>query len=157
MTDRELAWGKIAGYGMIVGTGLIVCLAIVARGGQKRIAGLLDRHDHRRSRDIHSPVSARHLVLGAVSRRVGSREDRIGGNPHPLPMIAGTLCTALFARARRRHPLRVEYLLRQQLRRGPADARVVLSPPPSRIPLINLAAHTDRRRRENLALVAQGK
>jgi len=157
LTDRELAWGKIAGYGMIVGTGLIVCLVTalaVARSGPPAywIATIIGGAA---TFVLLCPLAIWFSALFPVASDLGKTGS--GGNPHPLPMIAGTLCTALFAMPGAVILFASEYLLRNELVAVPLMLAWFLFAAAVAIPLINLAAHTVGSRRENLALVAQGK
>jgi hypothetical protein len=157
LTDRELAWGKIAGYAMIVGTGLIVCLATalaVARSGPPSywIATIIGGAT---TFILLCPLAIWFSALFPVASDLGKTGS--GGNPHPLPMIAGTLCTALFAMPGAVILFVSEYLIRNPLAAVPLMLAWFLLASAVAIPCINLAAHTIGARRENLALVAQGK
>ena len=157
LTDRDLAWGKIAGYGMIVGTGLVVCLVTalaVARSGPPAywIATIIGGAA---TFILLCPVAIWFSALFPVASDLGKTGS--GGNPHPLPMIAGTVCTALFAMPGAVILFASEYLLRNELVAVPLMLAWFLFAAAVAIPLINLAANTVGARRENLALVAQGK
>ena len=80
-----------------------------------------------------------------------------GGNPHPLPMIAGTICTVLFAAPAGIIVLAAELHFRSEIVAVPLMAVWLAVALVVAVPLINLAARTIGARRENLALVAQGR
>ena len=144
--DRDLAWGKIAGFAMIVAMGAVVCLAVslsVARSGAAPywIATLLGGAA---TFMLLSPVA---LWLSALFPVVSDlSKTGSGGNPHPLPMIAGTICTALFAAPAALIIMAAEFWFANDL------VTIAVA-----VPLINLSARTIGYRRENLAMVAQGR
>lgn len=157
LTDREIAWGKIAGFAMVTGTGMIICLAsalAVARSGAPSywIATLIGGASVFM---LISPIAIWFSALFPVASDLSKTGS--GGNPHPFPMIAGTLCTAAFAVPPALIVLLAEYRLHNEI------AAVIMMlvwfaiSAAVAIPLVNLSARAIGMRRENLALVAQGK
>ena len=155
--DRDLAWGKIAGFAMIVAMGAVVCLAVslsVARSGPAPywVATLLGGAA---TFMLLSPVA---LWLSALFPVVSDlSKTGSGGNPHPLPMIAGTVCTALFALPAVLIVLAAEFWLGNSVVAIPLMAAWLAVTIGIAVPLINLSARTIGYRRENLAMVAQGR
>ena len=97
LSNRELAWGKVAGFAMIILTGLVICLSAslaVARSGPPAywIATLLGGAA---AFILICPVALWMSALFPVASDLSKTGG--GGNPHPVPMIVGTLCTVLFA------------------------------------------------------------
>ena len=157
LTDRELAWGKIAGYAMIVGTGVIICLATslaVARSGPPAywIATLIGGAAIFM---LLSPLAIWFSALFPVASDLGKTGS--GGNPHPLPMIAGTLCTALFAAPGAAILFASEYVIRNEIASVPLMLAWFLLTAAIGVPLVNLASRTIGARRENLALIAESR
>lgn len=157
LTDRDLAWGKIAGFGMIVATGVTICLSAalaVARSGPPAywIATLLGGGA---TFMLLSPAAIWFSALFPVASDLS--KTGAGGNPHPLPMIAGTLCTALFAAPAVAMVLIAEFYFKSEITAVPLMAGWLIVATAIGIPLVNLASRTIAMRRENLALVAQGR
>jgi len=157
LSDRELAWGKIAGFGMIVGLGSVICLAVslsVARSGPPEywIATILAGAA---TFFLISPLAIWFSALFPVQSDLS--KTGAGGNPHPLPMIVGTICTAAFVMPAASLVLASEFYFHSEFA---AVVLMVLWLAVSigiAIPCVNLAARTIAMRRENLALVAQGR
>ena len=80
-----------------------------------------------------------------------------GGNPHPFPMIVGTVCTAALATPPALIVLFAEYSLQSEIAAVPLMLVWFGIACLVGVPLVNLAARTIGMRRENLAMVAQGK
>ncbi len=155
--DRDLAWGKVAGLGMIVSMGAIVCLAVslsVARSGPVPywIATLLGAGA---TFMLLTPVALWFSALFPVVSDLSKTGS--GGNPHPLPMIAGTVCTALFAAPAVLIVLAAEFWFARPFMAVPLMAAWLGVTIAIAVPLINLSARTIGYRRENLAMIAQGR
>jgi hypothetical protein len=147
VTDRELARGKVVGFGAIIGVGAVVCLAAsatVAHTGSPGywLAVLLG-------------AGATFLLIGPLAVwcsalfPVASDLTKTGaaGNPHAFALIAGTLCTALLCL-----PTVVILAVAEFGFRSPLAAAAAVG-----IPLVTVASRAIGARRENLALVAQGR
>lgn len=157
LSDHDLAWGKIAGYAMIVGTGLLICLATslaVARSGPPAywVATIIGGWA---TFLLLSPLAIWFSALFPVASDLGKTGS--GGNPHPLPMIAGTLCTAAFALPAAAIVALAEFYFRNAIISVPLMLGWFGFTAAVAVPLVNLASRTIGARRENLALVAQGK
>ena len=157
ISDRDLAWGKIAGYGMIVGLGTVICLATslsVARSGPPAywIATLLGGAA---TFFLLSPLAIWFSALFPVQSDLS--KTGAGGNPHPLPMIVGTVCTAAFVMPAAALVMAAEFYFQSELSAIGLMAAWLVFCVGIAIPLINLAAKSIAMRRENLALVAQGR
>ncbi|HXT71165.1 MAG TPA: hypothetical protein VN700_15485 [Vicinamibacterales bacterium] len=157
LSDRDLAWGKIGGFAMIVGTGLVICLATslaVAPSGPPAywIATIIGGAA---AFMLLCPVAIWFSAIFPVASDLGKTGS--GGNPHPLPMIAGTICTALFALPVAGGIVMSEYMLKSQFSAVLLMLVYLGIAAGVGIPLVNLASRTIGARRENLALVAQGK
>jgi hypothetical protein len=157
VSNRELAWGKVTGVGMIVLTGVIICLAAslaVARSGPVAywIATLLGGAA---TFLLICPVALWMSALFPVASDLS--KTGAGGNPHPLPMIVGTICTVLFAAPAAIIVLAAELHFRSEIVAVPLMAAWLVFTLAVAVPLINLAARAIGARRENLALVAQGR
>lgn len=157
LSDRDLAWGKVAGFGMIVGTGTLICLATalsVARSGPPAywiatlIAGTATYL-------LISPLAIWFSALFPVASDLG--KTGAGGNPHPLPMIVGTLCTALLAIPAALLIIVAEFLVRSPAAAVPLMLIWLVLAAALAVPLVNVASRAIGIRRENLALVAQGR
>jgi hypothetical protein len=157
LSDRDLAWGKIGGFAMILCTGLVICLATslaVARTGPPAywLATLIGGAA---TFLLLCPVAIWFSALFPVASDLGKTGS--GGNPHPFPMIAGTLCTALFAAPVAVIVVVSEFIIKDQLTAVWLMLAYLAIAAGVAVPLVNLAARTIGARRENLALVAQGK
>jgi hypothetical protein len=155
--DRDLAWGKVAGLAMVVAMGAVVCLAVslsVARSGPAPywIATLLGGAA---TFMLLSPVALWFSALFPVVSDLS--KTGAGGNPHPLPMIAGTICTALFAAPAAFIIMAAEFWFGNAFAAVPLMAAWLAVTIAIAVPLINLSARTIGYRRENLAMVAQGR
>jgi hypothetical protein len=102
-----------------------------------------------------SPVAIWFSALFPVASDLGKTGS--GGNPHPLPMIAGTLCTAVFAMPAAVIIVVSEFILRSEVAALALMLLWFAIAASIGIPLVNVASRTIGARRENLALVAQGK
>jgi hypothetical protein len=157
ITDRELAWGKIVGFAFVVTAGVVICLAAtlaVAHSGPLPywIAVLLGSVA---TFFLISPIAIWFSALFPVASDLSKTGS--GGNPHAFPMIAGTFCTALFALPTLAILAVAEFGFGSPLLAVPLAAAWMLIAMAIGIPLVNVASKTIGTRRENLALVAQGK
>jgi len=157
ITDRELAWGKIAGFGAVVGVALIVCLvaaATVAHSGALAywIATSLGAIA---AFCLISPMAIWFSALFPVQSDLS--KTGAGGNPHPFPMIAGTVGAALVSLPTVGILAAAEFLLKSPLAAVLLALIWVFIAAAIAIPLVGVASRTIGARRENLALVAQGK
>jgi uncharacterized membrane protein len=157
VTDRDLAWGKIAGFGMVVATGLLVCvltaLAVAPSGPAPYwiatvIGGMA-------TFVLLCPLAIWFSAMFPVSSDLS--KTGAGGNPHPLPMIVGTLCTAAFAMPAVSAILAAEFYFRNETMAVPLMLVWLIVCVAVCVPLVNLTSRTIGMRRENLALVAQGR
>jgi hypothetical protein len=157
VSDRQLAWGKVAGMAILTAAGLAVALPIALI--------------------VATPVMPAYWIavcLGAVATffllaplwilfsalfPVAADLSKTGaaGNPHPLPMFAGLLCTALFS-APTLGILGIAHFWLESPIAAVGLAIVWLGVAVGvGIPLVNAASRVIRTRRENLALVGQGR
>jgi len=157
VTDRDLAWGKIAGFGMVVATGLAVCVltaVAVAPSGPAPywiatvIGGVA-------TFVLLCPLAIWFSALFPVASDLS--KTGAGGNPHPLPMIVGTLCTAAFAMPAAGVILVAEFYFRNEMMAVPLMLGWLAVCVAICVPLVNLTSRAIGIRRENLALVAQGR
>jgi hypothetical protein len=157
VTDRELAWGKIVGFAGVVAAGVGVCLVAsvaVAHAGALPywIAVFLGAVA---TFFLISPVAIWFSAIFPVASDLS--KTGAAGNPHPFPMVVGTLCTALFVL-----PTVLSLALAEFYFTSPAMAPLLtglwaLIAAGIGLPLVNVASRSIGARRENLALVAQGK
>ena len=157
VTDRELAWGKIAGFGMMVGTGLLVCVLTamgVAPSGPAPywIATIIGGVA---TFVLLCPLAIWFSALFPVASDLS--KTGAGGNPHPLPMIVGTLCTAAFAMPPAAVILAAEFHFANETMAVPLMLVWLVVCVAVCVPLVNLTSRAIGIRRENLALVAQGR
>jgi hypothetical protein len=157
LTDRELAWGKVAGVAGVVSVGVAVCLAAalaVAHTGPAVywVAVLLGGVA---TFFLISPVAIWFSALFPVASDLS--KTGAGGNPHPFPMIAGTLCTVLFSVPVLAILAAAEYWFKAPLVSLPLMILWTAVAAAIGVPLVNVASNAIGARRENLAMVAQGK
>jgi len=157
ITDDELAWGKIGGFGFVVGVGLIVCLiaaATVAHSGALAywIATSLGAIA---AFALISPMAIWFSALFPVASDLS--KTGAGGNAHPFPMIAGTAGAALVSLPTVGILAAAEFLLKSPLAAVLLALVWALVAIAIAMPLITLASRAIGSRRENMALVAQGK
>ena len=157
VSDREIVRGKLVGFAAVLGVGGIICLAAataVARTGSPAywLAVILGAGA---TFFLVSPVAIWCSALFPVASDLS--KTGAGGNPHPVAMIAGTLCTAVFSL-----PIIVILAVAEFWLKSP-PAAVLMSvfwlavAAGISLPLVRLASRSVGARRENLALVAQGK
>jgi len=157
VTDRELAWGKIVGFGAVVSTGIAVCLiasVAVAHAGALPywIAVFLGAAA---TFFLISPVAIWFSAIFPVASDLSKTGS--GGNPHPFPMVAGTLCTALFVLPTIVSLAVAEFWFKSAIVAPLLVGIWLVIAAAIGIPLVNVASRSIGARRENLALVAQGK
>jgi hypothetical protein len=157
VSDRELVRGKLVGFAAVIGTGAAVCLiaaVAVAHTGSLAywLAVLLGAAA---TFMLVSPVA----IWCSTFLPVASDLSKTGaaGNPHPFAMIAGTFSTAAFSL-----PMVVILALAEFWLKSPAAALLMAAvwlavAAAIGLPLVRLASRSIEARRENLALVAQGK
>jgi hypothetical protein len=155
--DRELALGKIAGCGIVflVGLALAVVAAILVAVDTSPafllavVMGVIATYV------LLSPLYVWFSALFPVASDLSKTGS--GGNPHPLPMLAGTILVLLFAA-----PAALIIALTQFWLQSAALAPLLmlgwlLIALAVGLPLVGVASRVIGARRENLALVAQGK
>ncbi len=157
ISDRDLAWGKVAGFAIVVGTGVAVCLAAdlaVAHTGPPAywIAVGLGAVA---TFFLISPLGIWFSAVFPVASDLS--KTGAGGNPHPFPMIVGTLFTVLFSAPTVASLVAAEFWFKSPIVSVVLTGAWMLVAMAIGIPLINMAALAIGARRENLALVAQGK
>jgi hypothetical protein len=158
VSDRHLAWGKVYGCWLILGAGMVVTLAAsvaVAPSGSVYywLAVVVGAFA------MYLSLSPITVWLSALFPQASDlSKTGSGGNPHPLPMFVGTFLVMLAALPNALIILLVDLWWKQQpvfALIGVALWALVVSA--IAIPLVNLSARSVGARRENLALVAQGK
>jgi hypothetical protein len=155
--DRELALGKIAGCGIVFLVGLalaVVAAMLVALNTSLAlllavVMGVIATYV------LLSPLFVWFSALFPVASDLSKTGS--GGNPHPLPMFAGTILVLLFAA-----PAGLIVALTQFWLQRPAIAPMLMTgwlliALAIGLPLVGVAARAIGARRENLAMVAQGK
>lgn len=157
IADRDLARGKVAGCGLVFAVGMalaVVSVLLVAANSTPAlwvavVLGVFAAYV------LLSPayvwLSALFPVASDLSKTGG------GGNPHPLPMLAGVVLVALCVAPAGLIIVLTQFWLEQpglapMLMTGWLLVTLVIA-----VPLIGVASRAIGQRRENLALVAQGK
>jgi len=152
ISDIDLVRGKAVGCAAMVGAGALlslICAATVSPGGSP-LMWLATGLGGAAAFLLLSPVSALVSVLLPVPSDLS--KTGTAGNPHSIAMLAGTVLVAVAVAP----AVLIVALL------APAPALVVMTiwlalAAMMSIPLLGVVAKTLRRRRENLALVAQGR
>jgi hypothetical protein len=158
VSDRHLAWGKLYGCWLILCAGMVITLAAsvaVAPSGSPYlwlaviVAALA----------IYLLLSPITVWMSALFPQASDlSKTGSGGNPHPLPMFVGTFLVLFAALPNVLIFLFVDLWWRNQpiltLAGVSLWAFIVAV---FAIPLVNLASRAVGARRENLALIAQGK
>ena len=157
VTDRELAWGKIVGFGAVLSAGMLVCLAAsvaVAHAGALPywIAVVLGAAA---TFFLISPIAIWFSAIFPVASDLS--KTGAGGNPHPFPMVAGTLCTLLFVVPTIVALAMAEFYFQSAIVAPLLAGLWMIIAAAIGIPLVNVASRSIGARRENLALVAQGR
>jgi len=155
--DRELARGKVAGCGLIflVALALAVVGAILVAVNTSPalliavVIGVIATYV------LLSPLFVWFSALFPVASDLSKTGS--GGNPHPLPMFAGTILVLLFAA-----PAALIVAVSEFWLQRPALAPLLMLgwlavAAAIALPLVGVASRAIGARRENLAMVAQGK
>jgi hypothetical protein len=157
VTDAQLAWAKIAGVGLVllVAAGLsLVAALVVAPGGAPSLwiaafAGTVAVYL------MVSPIAVWLSALFPVASDLSKTGS--GGNPHGLAGLAGVLSIALASAATAALFAVVAWGLDRPGLVLPVMALWMTASAIVARPLVGFAARTVTLRRENLALVAQGR
>jgi len=154
--DVDLARGKVAGCALLLGATQVLALAcalLVAPGGSPSlwIAALLGGLA---TFLLVSPLAVWLSALFPVASDLS--KTGAGGNPHPLPLIAGSFSVIALAVPAGLILAVVEWYGRTDLVL-PLMAGWTIVAAAVAWPLVGLAARAIGYRRENLALVAQGR
>jgi hypothetical protein len=157
IADRELARGKVAGCGLVFAVGMalaLVSVLLVAANSTPAlwvavVLGVFAAYV------LLSPAYVWLSALFPVASDLSKTGS--GGNPHPLPMLAGLVLVALCVA-----PAGLIIVLTQFWLGQPALAPMLMTgwlliTLVIAVPLIGVASRAIGQRRENLALVAQGK
>jgi|RhiMethySRZTD1v2_1073278.scaffolds.fasta_scaffold47502_4 hypothetical protein len=157
VSDRDLARGKIAGLAMVYSIALVLCLGgalFVVPGGSPWLwaAALLSGYA---TFLWISPFAVWFSALFPVAADL--TKTGTGGNPHALSMLVGTLLTVLLAApCAGAIALAGSWLHRPVLAFGLVLVWFLVGAAVAH-PLVGLASRTIAARRENLAIVAQGR
>ena len=158
VSDRHLAWGKVYGCWLILCAAIAITLAAsvaVAPSGSPFywLAVLVGAFA------MYMSLSPITVWLSALFPQASDlSKTGSGGNPHPLPMFVGTFLVLLVALPNALIILLVNVWWKQQPILALAGVTVwALVISAIAIPLVNLSSRAVGARRENLALVAQGK
>jgi hypothetical protein len=155
--DADLALGKVAGCALVLGLAVSLCvvaaLAVAPNGSPYYWIAVL--FGGLATFLLLSPVNVWFSALFPVAADLSKTGS--GGNPHPLPMFAGTILTLAAAA-----PAALILFADELWIHRPAVALTfmiiwTLMSGAVAIPLVGLAARAIGHRRENLALVAQGR
>jgi hypothetical protein len=157
VTDRELVRGKLVGFATVMGTGGLSCFLIamlIARSGSPAY-WLTVIFGGVATFCLIAPLAIWMSALFPVANDLSKTGS--AGNPHPLAMVAGTLATALLSIPTVGILAIAEFMLKSPITAvGMASGWLVLAAAIG-FPLVKLAARAVSARRENLALVAQGR
>jgi hypothetical protein len=157
VSDRDLVRGKIAGFGSVMFVGGSACLLmslLVARSGSPAywltmvIGGVA-------TFCLIAPMAIWCSALFPVASDLSKTGS--GGNPHPFAMVAGTFMTAILFLPTVVILGIAEFAFRSPMTSVAMAAGWLLVAAAIGVPLSNLASRAVTARRENLALVAQGK
>ena len=158
VSDRHLAWGKVYGCWLILCAAMAITLAAslaVAPSGSPFywLAVLVGAFA------MYMSLSPITVWLSALFPQASDlSKTGSGGNPHPLPMFVGTFLVLLVALPNALIVLLVNLWWKQQPILALAGVTVwALVISAIAIPLVNLSSRAVGARRENLALIAQGK
>jgi hypothetical protein len=157
VTDRELVRGKVAGFATVIGVGGTSCLLmamLVARSGSPAywVSVLLGGVA---TFCLIAPLAIWCSALFPVASDLSKTGS--GGNPHPFAMITGTFVTAFLFLPTVAILAIAEFGFRSPLAAVGMSIIWVTVAAAIGFPLVNLASRAVASRRENLALVAQGK
>jgi hypothetical protein len=158
VSDRHLAWGKVYGCWLILCAAMVVTFAAsvaVAPSGSPYhwLAVLVAAFA------MYMALSPITVWLSALFPQASDlSKTGSGGNPHPLPMFVGTFLVLFVAMPNVIIMLFVEVWWKHQPILALAGVTLwALVVAAIAIPLVNLSARAVGARRENLALIAQGK
>lgn len=157
VTNRQLAWGKVAGLAIVLSTGVslsFVAAMLVAAPGPPAywlavVLGAVATFI------LIAPVAVWMSALFPVASDLS--KTGAGGNPHPLPMFAGIFITAILAAPTVLILGVSHFWLQSSLAAAGLAAMWLAIACAIGIPLVNLASRTVGYRRENLAIVAQNR
>ena len=157
MTDREIVRGKLVGFAAVIGTGGLACLltaTAVARSGSPAywLAVILGGAA---TFCLVAPLAIWCSALFPVANDLSKTGS--GGNPHPFAMVAGTVATAVLFLPTVVILALAEFAFESPLSALAMEAGWFVLAAGIGFPLVKLAARAMSSRRENLALVAQGK
>jgi hypothetical protein len=155
--DRQLAHGKVAGCGIIfivglalsVGTALLVAANSPASLWIATVVGLFASYA------LLSPLYVWLSALFPVASDLSKTGS--GGNPHPLPMFAGVFFTVLCAAPAALIMVVCQFWLERTVLAPVLMIGWLLITLAIGVPFVGAASRAIDLRRENLALVAQGK
>ena len=155
--DRELAWGKVIGCGLIFAVAAGVCLvaSVAVAAGGSPLTWIAVGLGGCGTYFLLSPLSVWLSALFPLASDLSKSGS--GGNPHGFPMFVGTFVVLIFTA-----PAALIAFLSSFGRTSPAIGLALmigwtLFTIAISIPLVNLAARAIGMRRENLALTAQGR
>jgi hypothetical protein len=157
IADVELARGKVAGCGLVLGAGLalaIVPALLVAANSPPSlwvavILGVIATYV------LLSPIFIWLSAIFPVASDLS--KTGTGGNPHPLPMVAGMIFVLFCALPAAAIIVAAQFWLETPIVAPMLMVGWLLVAALIAWPLIGVASRTIGLRRENLALVAQGK
>ena len=157
VTNRQLAWGKLAGLGIVLGAAVTIAFVaalLVARPGPPAywIAVVLGGVA---TFILVAPVAVWMSALFPVASDLS--KTGAGGNPHPLPMFAGLFYTAAVAAPTAIIIAASYFWLKSSLAAAGLTAIWLAIACAVGIPLVNIASRAIGVRRENLAIVAQNR
>lgn len=157
VSDRQLAWGKVAGCAMIFAAAIgVAVLAIIFVAPTGSLFSWLA---------VLVGAAATYLLLSPIAVWLSAlfpqasdlSKTGAGGNPHPLPMFVGTFLVLILAAPAGAILAAAEFWLERPALALPAMLVWTLLAAVVAIPFVSLASRTIGARRENLALTAQGR
>lgn len=157
VTDRELVRGKVVGFVMVMAVGGFACLVmslLVAHSGSPAY-WLAVMIGGAATFCLIAPVAVWCSALFPVASDLSKTGS--GGNPHPFAMVAGTFVTAILFLPTVVILGLAEFALRSPITAVAMAAGWLVIAAAIGLSLVHLTARAVSARRENLALVAQGK
>jgi len=157
MSDREIVRGKLVGFASVIGVGGLACLltaTAVARSGSPAY-WLTVILGGAATFCLIAPLAIWCSAIFPVANDLSKTGS--GGNPHPFAMVAGTVATALLFLPTVVILALAEFAFKSPLSALAMEAGWLVLAAGIGFPLVKLAARAMSSRRENLALVAQGK
>lgn len=157
ISDAELARGKVAGCGLVLAASLSLCLigALAISPGGSIFLWLSAMLGIGATYLLLSPVAVWMSALFPVSADLSKTGS--GGNPHGLAMLIGSILVLAFAVPPALILVSAEHWLDRSMLSLPLMIVWTLIVAAIAHPLVVLASRAIGQRRENLALVAQGK